>query len=268
MTNREHHPHVELVRGCMEGFRSNSRTRSSETNETPPNHLQFRPSSLYEMVEIEPPIIGNDHSTGRILSEQERTSLYHLATCVVYVGRQDPHLRLIESQSPIGPKWRGTLSDDSIAGVWAGSFPIGDHTHARERKFGDGSKDEGGNRVVFLNEFLSEILPGLYWKLRDVGERAVNMRAGGGVFPDRELDFSRLGVRCVEFLEYNAGSVANSDLGWHVDGESLYTMVVQLSQRGVDYSGGRFNIAGRGVDMVDLDGGRNHNWCSLNPPVG
>eukprot|EP00592_Proboscia_alata_P029192 CAMPEP_0194432644 /NCGR_PEP_ID=MMETSP0176-20130528/71856_1 /TAXON_ID=216777 /ORGANISM="Proboscia alata, Strain PI-D3" /LENGTH=81 /DNA_ID=CAMNT_0039249123 /DNA_START=1 /DNA_END=243 /DNA_ORIENTATION=- len=81
----------------MEGFLSKSSTRSSET-ETPPDHLQFRPSSLYEMVEIEPPI--GDHSTGRILSEQERTSLYHLATCIVYVGRQDPHLRLIESQSP------------------------------------------------------------------------------------------------------------------------------------------------------------------------
>ena len=102
------------------------------------------------------------------------------------------------------------------------------HTHTEERGFGDGAF---GNRVIFLNSFVRHITPVLYWKIRDIAERAV---ASSPTHVEVAASLPRpghLGIRCIELLQYTAGRGSlTSQLGWHRDDGSVYTMVLQLSQ--------------------------------------
>ena len=77
------------------------------------------------------------------------------------------------------------LSIDRINEIWNEPF---DHicpgSHSEERFFADG--DNGGNRVVYLQEFLKKVLPGVYWKIRATGLPAVFSGKDSGLFEEHE----------------------------------------------------------------------------------
>mmetsp|Transcript_18063 Transcript_18063/g.22116 ORF Transcript_18063/g.22116 Transcript_18063/m.22116 type:complete len:277 (-) Transcript_18063:33-863(-) len=123
----------------------------------------------------------------------------------------------------------------------------GDYTHAEDRQFEAG---KGGNRVVFMNGFLQTLASDLHWKLRHVAELAIASAAERNAFryedDDGMVPMESLGVRCVELLEYTAGMNSETDtgggydeLGWHVDADSVYTMVIMLNDT---FEGGSFRI--------------------------
>ena len=154
------------------------------------------------------PLVG---IAGGAISPQETRHLMQLATCVAHVGTEQV--------------------DD---GQWDphSALPVGSQ-HAEDREF-----FEGGNRVIFLNEFLQRLLPDFYWRLRKIAESAV---AAGSFDTSGAERPEELGIRCIEVLQYrNTGFTA--ELGWHTDTDSIYTYVMLLSNTGHDFIGGSFRI--------------------------
>ena len=113
--------------------------------------------------------------------------LHDLATCVAWIGRVDPWTELKsfddneiekvtgdeDGPNPSSIRAELPLSINKINEIWNEPF---DHicpgSHSEERFFADG--DNGGNRVVYLQEFLKKVLPGVYWKIRATGHAALN----------------------------------------------------------------------------------------------
>jgi hypothetical protein len=193
---------------------------------------------------------------------QEKAQLQHLATCVAFAGQHDPNNDPTVELDP-------HLTPAAVAQVWATPFggdETGD-THTEQRNFGDGH--EGGNMVVYLSEFMQRVLPDLFWKFRGIANDAVRAGQAAGLFVGEgggQLPLpSALGVRVSELLQYTHGDSSSSSLGWHEDGESVYTMVMTLSKPGIDFKGGAFRM--RGVDGLEEDGydGRDDN--NLNRSV-
>lgn len=142
-----------------------------------------------------------------------------------------------------------TISDSEVERIWDRRFGddasrthVDDNTHEQDEW---GASDGQGNRVIFLNSFVRHITPRIYWKLREIANRAVaaamastGQSVAAGLPPPSEL-----GVRCIEMLHMSTGTEhypAKTHLGWHRDDGSVYTMVLQLSSRGVDYEGAEF----------------------------
>lgn len=104
-------------------------------------------------------------------------------------------------------------------------------SHFTDRKFDAGGYDAGGNNVTYMNQFLQDFLPRITERLISGAGYAAEA-IGWRPHP------SHLGLRCVEFLEYDTGS----ELKYHTDADSIYTLVVMLSNPDKDYSGGSFFI--------------------------
>jgi len=59
---------------------------------------------------------------------------------------------------------------------------------------------------------------------------------------------SQLGIRCTQFLKYNA----NNEVVLHKDADSIYTMVLMLSSQDKDFVGGDILFQPEGVDESEL----------------
>lgn len=257
--NHEKHIHVEYVKECMKPFleRCLEPSRHNATHE-----LNFRPMSHADVVEIAPP--DSQGFKDSALKESERQLLFELATCVAFVGQKDP---FAETENP--PKFDWTLTEETIEKVWATPFDAQEsmpHSHAEERHFKD---TDGGNRVVFMQEFLQVVLPDLYWKIRNIAGQAVQAGKAAGLFDYKNsVAVSKLGIRNIEYLVYNSGNGYESKLGWHDDKWSTYTMVFMLDEPGKSFEGGKFHIDSfRGKYYKDND-----EWLAdkvvLNPSLG
>uniref|UniRef100_A0A7S1LYU9 Fe2OG dioxygenase domain-containing protein n=1 Tax=Alexandrium catenella TaxID=2925 RepID=A0A7S1LYU9_ALECA len=143
----------------------------------------------------------------------------------------------------------------------------GTGNHIEDRAF---EYSSGGNNVTYLNQFLQTEMPALTRHIRAVAQGAVAAAGFDAAIP-------RLGIRCIELLRYESAE-GFSEVGFHEDGESTYTMVFMLSEPGHDYTGGSFEIIdNEGVstqlERVDLghgflfDSERKHRVLSVSSGV-
>lgn len=145
---------------------------------------------------------------GQALSSSDVAHLIKLATCV-------------------GRRTTEEVLEDGVLPAFS--------EHSQDRQFeGQG----GGNRVVFLNEFLQRLSPWLYWKIRSIAHTAVAPHVE--LFRHKSLP-EELGIRVIEVLQYNDTGFS-SEVAWHTDQDSVYTMVLLLSQKGQEFKGGRLLI--------------------------
>lgn len=94
--------------------------------------------------------------------------------------------------------------------------------------------DAGGNNCTYLNPYLQIYVPGIASQLIQVGSiarKAAGWDRDAGEYPNPRT----LGLRTSEHLQYGTGG----NLGIHVDAESIYTILVALSNSN-DYSGGEY----------------------------
>jgi hypothetical protein len=259
---------MEYVEDCMEPYLE----VCEESEGKVPDDLIFRPSKNASIVEIGP--TDEDGNSRSALTESEMDALFHLARCIAFVGRISAEIETEEElkqytnykQAPDteadfakengfkefdDPKLSySNMTEEALDEVWNIPFSRFDYDgpgrkiniHAEERQFGNGV---GGNRVVYMHEYLQLILPELYWKLRDIANQALQAGKAAGLFDDEEehVPISHLGIRVLEYLEYNhKGFGENSQLGWHRDADSIYTMVITLAEPGKDFDGGEFHI--------------------------
>ena len=79
---------------------------------------------------------------------------------------------------------------------------------------------QGGHEVTFLHEEASEAQINLLWEL---------VRAAGKHIPSWDTESERLTMRCLEAIDYfeqvDGSPDDRSEIGWHDDGATLYTMV-------------------------------------------
>ena len=100
------------------------------------------------------------------------------------------------------------------------------------RNFGLESTGEGGHRVTHLKQ-TALAQPAFLRELWLLSRRA---DAWGVTSAD-----ARLPLRCMELIEY--ASAENHSLGFHHDGDTFLTVAVLLSTPGVDFDGGRLELA-------------------------
>lgn len=126
------------------------------------------------------------------------------------------------------------------------------HPHMVEEREGQPSKNITGNTCTHTAGFLQWLLPDVASKVRQVGQMAYDCAKWKDYNPNRygTVDFETSGYRTAEVLEYTHTS---KGLRLHVDGGSLYTVLIMLSDPDV-YEGGlllssvwRYSV---------LDGGR------------
>ena len=116
-----------------------------------------------------------------------------------------------------------------------------DPSRFEDRKFdqnGYKNKYGGGHDVIFLTGLMPLIIPSLTDHLITV---AANAAETAGWRPN----VHHLGIRCIEKLMYHPGG----ELLYHVDGGSIYTLVVMVSSEN-DYTGGEFQIKNKGGKVV------------------
>jgi hypothetical protein len=89
----------------------------------------------------------------------------------------------------------------------------------------------GGNDVVFMEGYLQLAMPEFVDHILNVVSRA-SVNAGWHPYP------KHLGLRCIEVLEYHSGG----ELKLHTDSESIFTVVIMLSDTTDDFTGGDFVI--------------------------
>eukprot|EP00978_Attheya_sp_CCMP212_P028080 scaffold95955_cov58-Attheya_sp.AAC.1 len=251
---------MEHVEDCMEPYLE----VCEESEGKVPDDLIFRPSKSASIVEIGP--TDEDGNSRSALTESEMDALFHLARCVAFVGRVSAEIETeedleryheVDFEKENGfkefdyPKLSfSNMTEEALDEVWNFPFSRFDYdgpgrkinVHAEERQFGNGV---GGNRVVYMHEYIQLILPELYWKLRDIANQALQAGKAAGLFDDDEehVSISHLGIRVLEYLEYNhKGFGENSRLGWHSDDDSIYTMLITLAEPGKDFDGGEFHI--------------------------
>jgi len=99
------------------------------------------------------------------------------------------------------------------------------------RIFSDDPKN-GGNNVTYMNQIFKERIPKIYSNIIELSNEEIVRNKW-----DPQIK-GKLGVRCIERLEYNTGSF----LDWHEDHDSIYTLILSLSQSGTDYEGGEFKL--------------------------
>jgi len=243
-----------------------------------PDDLIFRPSKNAAIVEIGP--TDEDGNSRSALTESEMDTLFHLARCLAFIGRIDFEIETekdlenynhykkssgVEMAEDVKEFDDSKLSysnmtEEALDEVWNIPFSHFNYdgpgrkinSQAEEREFGNGV---GGNRVVYMHEYLQLILPELYWKLRDIASQALQAGKDAGLFDDDEdhEPISHLGIRVLEYLEYNHKEFGrSSQLGWHRDAESIYTMVITLAEPGKDFDGGEFHIKNDDDDILEF----------------
>lgn len=113
-------------------------------------------------------------------------------------------------------------------------------SHFMSRPFTDEGVYAGGNDVTFVNEFIQAVIP-------DLMDHILNSIASAtekfGWLPHP----FHLGIRCTEILEYNG---AGSELLWHIDNDSIYTISIVLSDPS-DVTGGNFLIYDDSIPTVE-----------------
>ena len=102
-----------------------------------------------------------------------------------------------------------------------------------ERNFGVESTGEGGHRVTHLKH-VALAQPAFLRELWLLSRRADAWGVTGQAN-------ARLPLRCMELIEYS--SAENHSLGYHHDGDTFLTVAVLLSTPGVDFDGGRLELA-------------------------
>jgi len=108
----------------------------------------------------------------------------------------------------------------------------------------------GGNTVTFLSTVLQMFLPGIasqIYNLAYLAQEEANWTEPGfeengeenplTAYDPRAPDFRALGLRTSEYLSYEG----DGQLGLHADSESIYTVLIALSDP-EDYDGGEFEI--------------------------
>lgn len=91
---------------------------------------------------------------------------------------------------------------------------------------------KGGNEVTYMNEIFQQSLAHIHSKIIESANAALVQKNWLPLIQDN------LGVRCIERLEYRSGG----HLDWHEDIDSVYTLILFLSQFGVDFEGGELQI--------------------------
>lgn len=140
------------------------------------------------------------------------------------------------------------------------------HDHLTEhRPFGQGY-DNGGNNCVFLGAFLQWMAPGVAAQIRQTGHVAWEHGGWGDFDPPRPqmhpygyIDPSEAGIRTSGHLSYEGWEA----LGPHKDNDSLYTVLVMLSDP-EDYDGGQLYM------QVDRSGEQSEKQRMLDeyhPPM-
>lgn len=95
----------------------------------------------------------------------------------------------------------------------------------------EGGQDAGGNDVIYMEGYLQQLMPQFVDHILNELSRAAS---DVGWFPYPK----QLGVRCVESLLYFPGG----ELSLHTDSESVFTIVIMLSDPAVAFAGGDFMI--------------------------
>ncbi|KAG7355155.1 hypothetical protein IV203_004511 [Nitzschia inconspicua] len=136
---------------------------------------------------------------------------------------------------------------------------------AEIRPFGQ-NYDKGGNNCVFLGGFLQSLTPGVAAKIRQAGHVAWTHAQWGEfvpplhtVHPDGYKDPLEAGIRTSDHISYEGWEA----LGPHKDSDSLYTVLVMLSNPD-DYDGGEFHM------QVDRSGDQSEQQRRLDeshPPL-
>ena len=96
------------------------------------------------------------------------------------------------------------------------------------------SKEKGyisGNNCTYVNGYLHELYPEFVHYIRHISTIAAQ------ALPN-PLDCMQLGIRGMEYIQYEAGN----KLELHRDKESVYTIVIMLSDPRTDFTGGNFLI--------------------------
>lgn len=104
-------------------------------------------------------------------------------------------------------------------------------SHFEYRPFDLGvEKYGGGNNVTYVGGYFQRIMPAFVNHIIEVVSTATE-HSGWRPHP------KHLGIRCIETLDYGIGG----ELLWHVDFDSIYTVVLMLSDKS-DFVGGNFVI--------------------------
>jgi hypothetical protein len=103
--------------------------------------------------------------------------------------------------------------------------------------------DSGGNNVTHISSFVQKIIPEFFEHVLDAASFAIE---SAGWYPHPK----HLGVRCIEMLEY----VTGGELKYHTDTDSVYTMIMMISDSS-EYTGG--NILMERTTTAKQVGGKN-----------
>eukprot|EP00927_Polykrikos_kofoidii_P056829 TRINITY_DN50915_c0_g1_i1.p1 TRINITY_DN50915_c0_g1~~TRINITY_DN50915_c0_g1_i1.p1 ORF type:complete len:809 (-),score=127.27 TRINITY_DN50915_c0_g1_i1:131-2557(-) len=194
------------------------------------------------------------HSTGRFFHDSERVHRSFLETSpktrkpvlkLRKIWRQEASLLHVDTTTPLAWRVPGAFDQSSRRSV-DDLVRRAETIRAREaRSFGE---DYGAHQTVtYLEHVLPlEILDQL-WKI--TLEADVNARWNISK-KSRYSEKKRPNVRCLEAIYYDSGEFEKGDemkdtdqsIGWHSDGQTLFTTAVMLSTPGKDFTGGGFEI--------------------------
>ena len=236
------------------------------------------------LVEINPNRVPGQDDANRVeaLGPSTKRSIVWLASCIEFVFRaanitladtelvlQSTNASFFKERAKVAEVAVGKATVTDIERVWETPlkgiyseervFKAADNGEETEHQEAEENVDEeaetiGGNRVVFLNGFIERHLQKVYENVVDLAQKAITSSVeADGVWDFQAIEPQSLGVRCAELLRYTAskGDHFSRSLGWHVDTDSVYTMVLMLSRPDIDFKGGRFHIAdNNGLDSV------------------
>mmetsp|Transcript_18425 Transcript_18425/g.22553 ORF Transcript_18425/g.22553 Transcript_18425/m.22553 type:complete len:394 (+) Transcript_18425:113-1294(+) len=258
--------HIDFVQQCMEPYLTEHfandeyMTSYFTTDDEFRTDMGFRANMNASIVELSPRSDEEENEGDDLsLSKSDIKLLHDLATCTAWIGRNDPWGEMkfedwddessptsdLRSQIPLTDEIKHNIWDEPFEHICPGS-------HSEERYFNNG--ENGGNRVVYLQEFLQTILPDVYWKLRATAHSAVLAGKEAGLFAAHE-PLNMLGVREVEYIEYVAGHGVENHLSWHRDTGSVYTMLHMLDEPNVDFEGGLFSVKTKDAENVIREAG-------------
>lgn len=114
------------------------------------------------------------------------------------------------------------------------------NSRARQRRIFGETEQQVGHEVTFLHTELSHEHRALLWKIAEKADD--RMPAWGHMV--RRLAPRTIALRCCEAIVYSSNDGEGDSLGWHVDGSTLFTVVVALSSAGADFEGGELELKG------------------------
>ena len=118
----------------------------------------------------------------------------------------------------------------------------------------------GGNNVTYVGGYVQAILPNLMNQILRVAAHAAEQASW-------RPHLHHVGVRCIETLEYDKGG----ELLWHVDHDSIYTMIIMLSDHS-QFQGGSFVISKKkftAKDPINIpqQAAKEKSMVTLNPAL-